>query len=69
MRFDEAKKLAAEKYGRKIRNPYDLEPEEEALIGRYFKEEYGADFVLSHIIRRKNGLFTLWTIRRIRSLP
>src|SRR5699024_7341170 len=45
VRFDEAKKLAAEKYGRKIRNPYDLEPEEEALIGRYFKEEYGADFV------------------------
>ena len=39
VRFDEAKELVAEKYNRKIRNPFDLEPEEEALIGRYFKEE------------------------------
>ena len=29
VRFDEAKRLASEKYGRPIRNPYDLEPEEE----------------------------------------
>ena len=26
VRFDEAKRKVAEKYGRKIRNPYDLEP-------------------------------------------
>ena len=45
VRFDDAKRLASEKYGRPIRNPYDLEPEEEALIGRYFKEEYDADYV------------------------
>ena len=45
IRFDKAKELVSEKYNRKIRNPYDLEPEEEALIGRYFKEEYDADFV------------------------
>ncbi|MEM5780129.1 MAG: amino acid--tRNA ligase-related protein, partial [Lawsonibacter sp.] len=45
VRFDEAKRLAAEKYGRPIRDPYDLEPEEEHNIGRYFQEEYGADFV------------------------
>ena len=32
VRFDKAKELVAEKYKRKIRNPYDLEPEEEALI-------------------------------------
>lgn len=43
--FDEAKRLAAEKYHRPIRDPYDLEPEEEVNIGRYFQEEYGADFV------------------------
>ena len=42
VRFDKAKELVSEKYNRKIRNPYDLEPEEEALIGRYFKEEYNA---------------------------
>ena len=40
VRFDRAKELVAEKYNRKIRNPYDLEPEEESLIGQYFKEEY-----------------------------
>ena len=45
VRFDEAKALAAQKYGRPIRDPFDLEPEEEQNIGRYFKEEYGADFV------------------------
>ena len=28
VRFDEAKRLVAEKYNRQIRNPYDLEPEE-----------------------------------------
>ena len=43
--FAKAKELVAEKYNRQIRNPHDLEPEEEQLIGRYFKEEYGADFV------------------------
>ena len=37
VRFDRAKELASEKYNRKIRNPFDLEPEEESLIGRYFK--------------------------------
>ena len=34
VRFDKAKELVSEKYNRKIRNPYDLEPEEEALIGQ-----------------------------------
>ena len=42
VRFDEAKQKVAEKYHRQIRNPYDLEPEEEALIGQYYKEECGA---------------------------
>ena len=37
VKFSEAKELVAEKYNRKIRNPFDLEPEEEELIGRYFK--------------------------------
>ena len=38
VRFDEAKRLVSEKYNRKIRNPFDLEPEEEELIGKYFRE-------------------------------
>lgn len=45
VRFDEAKELVSQKYDRKIKNPYDLEPEEEHLIGTLFKEEYDADFV------------------------
>ena len=34
VRFDEAKRLVSEKYDRPIKNPYDLEPEEEVLIGK-----------------------------------
>jgi len=45
VRFDEVKRLVSEKYNRKIRNPFDLEPEEEHLIGQYAKEEWGSDFV------------------------
>lgn len=37
VRFQEARRLAAEKYGRQIKNPNDLEPDEETLTGRYFK--------------------------------
>lgn len=33
VRFDEAKRQAAEKYGCAMRNPNDLEPEEEQRIG------------------------------------
>lgn len=60
VRFDTAKELVAEKYNRKIRNPYDLEPEEEALIGRYFEEEYGADFVfVTHYPSRKRPFYAM----------
>lgn len=60
VRFDEAKQMAAEKYSRKIRNPYDLEPEEEVLIGRYFKEEYGSDFVfVTHYPSKKRPFYAM----------
>lgn len=60
VRFDEAKKLASEKYGRPVRNPYDLEPEEETLIGRYFKEEEGADFVfITHYPSKKRPFYAM----------
>ena len=58
--FDEAKRLVSEKYNRKIRNPYDLEPEEEMLIGKYFKEEYGADFVfVTHYPSKKRPFYAM----------
>lgn len=60
VRFDEAKKLVAEKYGHVIRNPYDLEPEEEVLIGRYFKEEMDADFVfVTHYPSKKRPFYAM----------
>lgn len=60
VRFDEAKALVSEKYQRRIRDPYDLEPEEEALIGRYFKEEYGADFVfVTHYPSKKRPFYAM----------
>ena len=60
VRFDKAKELVAEKYDRKIRNPFDLEPEEETLIGRYFKEEYDADFVfVTHYPSKKRPFYAM----------
>ncbi len=60
VRFDEAKRLVSEKYKRKIRNPFDLEPEEEELIGKYFKEEYNADFVfVTHYPSKKRPFYAM----------
>lgn len=60
IRFDRAKELVAEKYNRKIRNPYDLEPEEEVLIGQYFKEELDADFVfVTHYPSKKRPFYAM----------
>lgn len=58
--FTRAKELVAEKYDRKIKNPYDLEPEEELLIGEYFKEEYGSDFVfVTHYPSKKRPFYAM----------
>lgn len=60
VRFDEAKQLVADKYERKIKNPYDLEPEEEVLIGKYFKEEHGSDFVfVTHYPSKKRPFYAM----------
>jgi nondiscriminating aspartyl-tRNA synthetase len=60
VRFDKAKQLVSEKYNRKIRNPFDLEPEEEQLIGRYFKEEYDSDFVfVTHYPSKKRPFYAM----------
>ncbi len=60
VRFDRAKELVSEKYSRRIRNPFDLEPEEEFLIGRYFKEEYDADFVfITHYPSKKRPFYAM----------
>jgi len=60
VRFDEIKEKAAEKYGHKIKNPFDLEPEEELLISRYALEEWGSDFVfVTHYPSRKRPFYAM----------
>ena len=68
VRFDEIKQIVAEEYGRKIRSPYDLEPEEEVLISRYAKEKWMRILCLSLIIHPENVPSMRWTIRRIRNI-
>lgn len=60
VRFDEIKRLASEKYGRAMKNPFDLEPEEEILISRYAKEEWDADFVfVTHYPSKKRPFYAM----------
>ena len=60
VRFDEIKRLVSEKYDRKIKNPFDLEPEEETLISHYAKEEWDADFVfVTHYPSKKRPFYAM----------
>lgn len=60
VRFAEAKKMVEEKYGRHFKNPYDLEPEEEQLLGKLFLEEHGADFVfVTHYPVKKRPFYAM----------
>ena len=58
VRFDEAKRMVSEKYHRPIRDPFDLEPEEEQLISRLFAEDYGSEFVfVTHYPSKKRPFY------------
>ena len=60
VRFHEAKELIAAEYGHKIKDPFDLAPEEEVLIGRYFKEKYDSDFVfVTHYPSKKRPFYAM----------
>lgn len=60
IRFTEAKERVAAKYHRKIRDPYDLEPEEERLIGRLAQEEYGSEFIfVTHYPVKKRPFYAM----------
>ena len=60
IRFTEAKERVAERYNHKIRDPYDLEPEEERLIGRLALEEYGSEFVfVTHYPVKKRPFYAM----------
>ena len=52
--------MLTEKYGRPIRDPYDLEPEEEVNIGRYAREELGSEFVfITHYPSKKRPFYAM----------
>lgn len=58
--FSEIKEKVSEKYGHKMRNPFDLEPEEEQLISRYAKEEWNSDFVfVTHYPSKKRPFYAM----------
>ncbi len=60
VRFDEIKQIVSEKYDRPMRNPYDLEPEEEQLIGKYAKETWDSDFVfVTHYPSKKRPFYAM----------
>ena len=60
VKFGEIKEAVSEKYGHKMRNPFDLEPEEELLIGQYAKEEWGSDLVfVTHYPSKKRPFYAM----------
>lgn len=60
IKFSDAKEHVAAKYKRKYRDPHDLEPEEERLIGEMIKRETGSDFVfLTHYPRAKRPFYIM----------
>lgn len=60
VKFKDAKEMVAAKYNRKIKDPYDLEPEEERLISQLFKEEYNSDFVfVTHYPIKKRPFYAM----------
>ena len=60
VKFHEIKERVSEKYGHQMRNPFDLEPEEELLIGRYAKEEWDSDFIfVTHYPSKKRPFYAM----------
>lgn len=60
VRFDVAKEMVSKKYNRKIKDPYDLEPEEEQLICQLFMEEYQSEFVfVTHYPTKKRPFYAM----------
>ena len=60
VQFSEIKEKVCERYGHRMRNPFDLEPDEEQLISRYAKEEWGSDFVfVTHYPSKKRPFYAM----------
>ncbi|MCL2061900.1 MAG: aspartate--tRNA(Asn) ligase [Firmicutes bacterium] len=60
IKFAEVKQLIKAEYNRPYRDEHDFEPEEEKLIGKYFKEKHNSDFVfITHYPSAKRPFYTL----------
>lgn len=60
VRFEDIKQVIAQKYNRPFRDKFDLEPEEERLIGQYIKAETGSDFVfITNYPEKKRPFYTM----------
>ncbi|MDD4066926.1 MAG: aspartate--tRNA(Asn) ligase [Clostridia bacterium] len=58
IKFAEVKDLIAKEYNRPYRDKFDLEPEEEKLIGKYFNEKYNSQFVfVTHYPEKKRPFY------------
>ncbi|MEG1243716.1 MAG: aspartate--tRNA(Asn) ligase, partial [Oscillospiraceae bacterium] len=60
VKFADAKEMVSQEYNRRIKDPNDLEPEEEQLIGKLFKEKYNSDFVfVTHYPAKKRPFYAM----------
>lgn len=58
--FKDAKEMVAKEYNRRIKDPNDLEPEEEHLIGKLFKEKYNSELVfVTHYPTKKRPFYAM----------
>ena len=58
--FSEVKELIKAEYNRPYRDEFDLEPEEERLIGKYFLEKHNSPFVfITHYPSAKRPFYTM----------
>lgn len=60
IRFSDIRRNISRISGRPLKNPWDMEPEEEKLISSYIKQEYDSDFVfITHYPSRKRPFYAM----------
>jgi nondiscriminating aspartyl-tRNA synthetase len=60
IRFKEVKELIKKEYNRDFKSDFDLEPEEEKLIGDYFLKKYNSNFVfVTHYPKEKKPFYAM----------